>query len=252
MSRTSRMQAESGVYHVIARGAGRQLLFESDWEREALLDSMQRCAEDVGAAIYAWCLMSNHIHIVMREGSEPLGATMKRILTGFAVRHNLATGHVGPVFQGRFRSEPIERDEYLLTVVRYVHNNPVKAGIGGLSEYPWSSYREYTGDRRLCDTSLVLGMLGGVQQFKEFSMAANDDKCLEAEPARRRLTDDEARAVAERALGGKLDSLGGLPQCNRDAALAELKRAGISIRQAERLTGIGRKVVANVFTSTKM
>ena len=249
VSRNPRTRSESGVYHVVARGVGRQLLFESNWEREALLDSIERCVETYGVTIYAWCLMGNHIHIVMREGNEPLGTTMKMILTGFSMRHNLVTGHVGHVFQGRFESEPIDSDEYLLSAVRYVHNNPVKAGIGNLSEYPWSSYGEYTGNQRLCDTSLVLELLGGIQQFEEFSAAMNSDQCLDVRQTRRRMTDEEAREEANRVLDGKLGSVSSLPRTERNAALAELKRIGISIRQAERLTGIGRKIVATAFAS---
>ena len=111
------------------RGVGRQLIFEDDGDRQMLLEKLGKLSDEGCLVVYAWCLMSNHLHILVKEGLEPLATAMKRLGVSYAMRFNLKTGHVGHVFQDRFSSEPVDSDEYFLTVVRYIHNNPEKAGM---------------------------------------------------------------------------------------------------------------------------
>ena len=247
MPRTPRVKSISGVYHVIMRGIGRQLIFEDDSDRRALLDKLAKLGES-GLVVYAWCLMANHFHLLVREGNEPIGVSMKRLGVSYAMHFNLKTGHVGHVFQDRFASEPVEDDEYLLTVVRYIHNNPEKAGMCAHDAYPWSSYREYLGSPVVCDTSLVLDMVGGPKRFADFSSVEDGTQCLDVGMARRRLSDAEALAVAKGLFGPNLQDAFGVPdRFLRDERLRCLREAGVSIRQAERLTGIGRKPISTAY-----
>ena len=230
------------------RGVGRQLIFEDDNDRKALLGKLAKLASDGSFTVYAWCLMSNHFHLLLQEGNEPLSDSMKRLGVSYAMRYNLKTGHVGHVFQDRFASEPVEDEAYLLAVVRYIHNNPEKGGICSREEYRWSSYKEYIGEPVICDTSLVLDIIGGADHFVEFSALEDDAACLDVKTTRRRLSDSEALTVAKKLFGDNLqEAFGVADRALRDDRLRQLRDAGVSIRQAERLTGIGRKPISNAF-----
>lgn len=232
------------------RGVGRQLVFEDDGDRQALLEKLGKLSDEGSLVVYAWCLMSNHFHLLVKEGHEPVSAAMKRLAVSYAMRFNLKTGHVGHVFQDRFASEPVEGDEYFLTVVRYIHNNPETAGMCARDKYAWSSYREYAGVPEVCDTSLLLDMIGGSERFVEFSAVAVVGQCLDVEPAHRRLSDEEALAAAKGLFGPNLQRAFGMPDKSlRDERLRQLRDLGISIRQAERLTGVGRKPISTAFAA---
>lgn len=243
MPRAARTKSESGVYHVVMRGVGRQLIFEDDADRRAFLRTLYKCRDEHGLVVYAWCLMTNHVHLLVKEGSEPLGDTMKRIGISYAQRFNARTGHVGHVFQDRYSSEPVDDDAYLLTVVRYIHNNPVEARVCSRDEFYWSSYCEYVGVPELCDTALVLDMIGGNDKFAEFSSMAVEGKCLDVMD-RRQLSDEEALGEARRLLGPNIQqALADISKSRRNEFLRKLRDCGVSVRQAERITGIGRTTI---------
>jgi REP element-mobilizing transposase RayT len=103
--------------------------------------------------------MSNHIHLLIKEGKEDLGIVFRRIGSKFVYWYNWKYKRSGHLFQDRYKSEVVENDKYFLTVLRYIHQNPVKAGIvGSMIKYPWSSYNEYFGKNGICDISFVLSL----------------------------------------------------------------------------------------------
>ncbi len=242
MPRTTRQPSESGCYHIMLRGIGRQLLFEDTNERRMFLDIAKHYCDDHSVTILAWCLMGNHAHLLLRDPDGVPSDTMKLIEQSFAQRHNRAAGHVGHVFENRFKCKPIETDEQLLACVRYIHNNPQKAGFCAASDYPWSSYCEYVGAPQITDTQFVLGILGGVDEFEDFS-ACEDDAYAEPED-RTRITDEEARERMKDVLSDiEIEALSHGTRATRDESLRKLKQADLSVRQIERLTGIGRSIV---------
>lgn len=124
---------------------------------------MWRRSLETKVKIYGWCLMSNHVHLLIREGNEELSTTMKRIGVSFVLYYNWKYGTSGHIFQDRFKSEDVENDQHLVTVVRYIHQNPLKARIvKRMDKWRWSSCREYYGtdDKvwTLLDPNFVLGM----------------------------------------------------------------------------------------------
>lgn len=176
---------------------------------------------------------------------------MKAINSSYALYFNTRHDRVGHLFQGRFKSEPVETDTYFLTVLRYIHQNPVKAGISPACDYPWSSYREYFGKRGVADTSFALEMLGGHNEFRRFHDNLDlTAACCDVGRSRRLVDEDEARDVALVALGGiDPNSVSGLDRAERNAAIHKLREHHLSIRQIERLTGVSRGVIANVAKS---
>ena len=140
MPRQPRVLAGSGIYHVMVRGVNRDVIFLEDEDCDRFLESVYRAKSRSGCSVLGYCLMSNHAHLLIRTRVEPIGATMKRLGVSYAYWFNRKYGRVGYVFQGRFRSEPVETDAYFVTVLRYIWQNPVKAGLVASSvEYRWSS-----------------------------------------------------------------------------------------------------------------
>ena len=142
--------SESGIYHVILRGVNRQAIFEDDEDSEQFLDILEGCKAVSGFEVLAYCLMGNHVHLLMRVGKEPLSTIFRRIASKYVYWFNVKYDRVGHLFQERFKSEPVEDDAYLATVMRYIHNNPVKAGIcQQLSRLPGGSRPDRHGARAL-------------------------------------------------------------------------------------------------------
>lgn len=145
MPRKARKKSQTEIYHIILRGINRQSIFEDDEDREKLLQTLLRYKEKCGYNIYAYCFMGNHFHLLLKKVNEELAQIMRRISGSYVYWYNHKYDRIGNLFQDRFKSEPIETDSYFLTAIRYIHQNPVKAGIvSNIEEYKWSSYIEYT------------------------------------------------------------------------------------------------------------
>lgn len=185
MVRSARKRAESEVYHVMTRGVGRQVIFEDDADRRFYLAVLTEELASHDGELLAWSLMDNHVHLLVRMRLEELSELMRALGSAYASFFNRRHDRVGHLFQDRFRSEPVESEAYLLTVVRYIHQNPVAAGLAPSCEYRWSSYRAYLGlpcegVPTECDT--VFSMLGGVDGFVGFHRALDDDAaCIDVE-----------------------------------------------------------------------
>lgn len=251
MARMARRTAESNIYHVMARGVGRQLIFEDDADRIFYLSVLRDELDSHGGEVLAWCLMDNHVHLLVRMGLEDLSEMMRALGSCYAAFFNRRHERVGHLFQDRFRSEPVETDSYLLTVVRYIHRNPVAAGLSSTCEYRWSSYGAYLGTYLHCvpvECETVLSMLGGVEGFVMFHEAEDEGApCIDIERRCRGMSPERAREVAEAALGGvRVEDIYSLPRPRRNEALRTLRSARLSVRQIERLTGVSRGVIARV------
>lgn len=161
MVRIARKVSGSGIYHVVMRGAGRQLLFEDDHDRRRFLELMHESFMHREVRLLCFCLMPNHVHLIAQGELAALSAAMHLLGTRYALRFNKKSDHCGPVFEDRFYSDPIETDAHFLAALRYVLMNPEHAGICPAREYAWSSYSEYDGEAAYCDTLLVADLLGG-------------------------------------------------------------------------------------------
>ena len=248
MPRSPRSISESGYYHVVMRGNGRQILFENDADKGEFVEVLGSETKLHHIKLIAWCLMDNHVHLLPVDPDGLLSDAMCRMESSYARYFNERTGHVGHVFQARFASFPIEDEEYLLGAARYIHNNPRDLGFSA-EEYPWSSYHEYVGTPKLTDTSVLLDLLGGKAAFSWFC----EDKTYPEMPfeGRQRVTTSEAHEIAVRVLGGVDPAqLKGTPVDVRNKMLHSLWSCGFSIRQIERLTGIGRWTLSAVLTNT--
>ncbi|MGD6831866.1 transposase [Sutcliffiella halmapala] len=256
MPRKAREKSVSNIYHIIWRGANGQDIFHDDEDRIRFLDTLEKYHIKTKMTIYCWCLMSNHVHLLIKEGIEDISITMKRLGISFALYYNRKYYTVGHLFQDRFRSERVEADSYLLTVTRYIHQNPTKAGmVQSPAEWKWSSCRGYYGQESLNIKMLYVDyllqlfsddLLIARDRFKEFNERKNNDQCLEeAEEIKRRLNDHDARAAIKLVLGDiQIPQVKSLSRYKRLPLLRKIKRIeGISQRQAARILGISVNLI---------
>ena len=242
MPRAARIHSASGCYHAVMRGIGKQILFEEDEDYRRFQYTLERYLREENAEVYAYCLMENHVHLLLHVDAG-LDRLMKRIGTSYAYYFNEKYCRSGHLFQDRFNSEPVENEPYLLAVVRYIHNNPQKAGICRREDYPWSSWRAYTGKPDFTSTGFVLGLTGGYEGFLSLSESNEEIECLEISD-RRRIPDKDALQLIRAELNVQSGTeLQNMSREARDEALRRLKEEGLSVRQIERLTGINRGVV---------
>src|SRR6056297_3473731 len=121
MARKPRRKSETGIYHVMLRGINKQRIFEDKQDYQKFIDVIKKTKETSDFNLYSYCLMSNHIHLLIKETEEELGEIFKRIGARFVYWYNSKYSRTGHLFQGRFKSEVVESDSYLLTVLRYIH-----------------------------------------------------------------------------------------------------------------------------------
>ena len=243
MPRASRKLGESRYYHVVIRGIGKQIIFEDDEDNERFLSTLQRYRRELGFQLVAYCLMENHAHLLICDPEQRLPLIMKKVGVSYVSYFNRKYDRTGHLFQDRYRSEAVETDEYLLCVIRYIHNNPEKAGIARASQYRWSSYDAYLNPTGEVDNAAALEILADWGGFSKLMREQADDRCLDVE-ARRTLRDEEAKRVIRSLLGVESGTqLQQLGRKERDAALRKLRESGLTILQIERLTGISRGVI---------
>jgi putative transposase len=244
MPRGARKKSNTGIYHVVLRGINKQRIFEDNQDYRKFLEIIKTNKDKSGTIVYAYCLMNNHIHLLIEEGTESLGNTFRRIGASFVYWYNWKYSRCGHLFQDRYKSEPVETDSYFLTVLRYIHQNPTKAGmVKEIEQYPWSSYQEYTTKAEICDTKFALKLFSedyqeALELWEKFNYAQNNDRCLEYDDGNR-LNDTEATELIQSIVGVKIPTeIQRYEKQKRNFVIRKLKNAGLSIRQISRLTGI--------------
>ncbi len=171
MARRPRLFAPGILYHVIVRGNYRQRTFLNDSDYQAYLERLGRYRKRFGITVYAYCLMPNHVHLLMEAGSQPLSRFMQGLQQSYTQYFNRRHRKIGHLFQGRYKAIVCEKDEYLLSLVRYIHLNPSRAKlVRRLDEYSYSGHRDYAAGRvsEVLDPSRVLEMLGERAGYRRF------------------------------------------------------------------------------------
>ncbi len=245
MPRTARKRSMSGYMHVIVRGIGKQILFEEQNDYQFFLSRLKRYSKETSVSIVAYCLMENHVHLLVRDNNGNTPAMMKKIGVSYSSYFNNKYERTGHLFQDRYLCEAVETDRAVLTVARYILNNPAKAGLGRVSSYRWSSYSCYGRTDSFVDTGILCDLIGSREQYDSYLTEENEDNCMEYEKPRH---DDEwaKRIIHETLMTSNGMEIQGYDKKRRDDALRELKSKGLSIRQLERLTGINRGVILRV------
>ncbi len=249
MPRQKRQKSESGIYHIILRGVNRQNVFQDQEDYEKFLQVLSDCKAISEFKVYAYCLMSNHIHIIIQESTEKIDLIMKRIGTRYVYWYNIKYKRVGHLFQDRFLSEPIDDESYLLSAIRYIHKNPVKAKIVNVcSDYKYSSYNDFKAHKDFVDYQFVYDIINE----KEFENFHNRDDILchleIDENPKIRVTDEEAKRIIFKVTGARsVEEYQKLPSNKQTKSLSEFRKKNLSIRQISRLTGLSIGIIRKHF-----
>jgi REP element-mobilizing transposase RayT len=223
MARRPRIFAPGLLYHVIVRGNQRRTTFRSDDDYQAYLERLAIYRAKFSLRIYAYCLMPNHVHLLVESGSTPLAKFMQGLQQSYTQYFNRRYRKVGHLFQGRYKAIICDRDKYLLALVRYIHLNPVRAGLSKRPErYGYSGHRSYLNSAaaKIVEAGPILRLLGGRGHEKFVLEGMEEDQTtntmpwkisafgeegfggISREPGRRRAQSKQPLEVAFRRLPG--------------------------------------------------
>ncbi len=227
MPRHARLDAPGTLHHVIGRGIAETKIFRTKKDRKDFLHRIATLCETGGIVVYAWTLMDTHFHLLVRTGREALSSSMRKLLTGFVVNFNRRHKRCGHLFQNRYKSVVCEDDPYLLELTRYIHLNPLRAGIvkdmAELDSYAWTGH------------GILMGKIQGPWQDKDTILAYFGKTEKEARREYRRFI-TEGISMGERPdlVGGGLNrSAGGW------AEVVSLRRRRQPLPSDERILGSG-------------
>jgi REP element-mobilizing transposase RayT/predicted XRE-type DNA-binding protein len=242
------------------RGNERKNIFLEDEDKVKLIETIYYKKQENAFCLYAYCIMDNHVHLVIKEQKDSIARIMKRLGTSYAYYYNKKYQRVGHVFQDRYKSEAIEDERYLLSVIRYIHNNPEKAGICKKQKYQWSSYQIYAQAMKehghLLDCDEVLGLFSENKSrarilFKEFSNEESLDNFVDIKEDDEKLNEEEVFEYIRKYLNEKKI---GLEQLNEKEYRIELEilvkelvsKSNLSLRRIAEITGINREKVRKI------
>lgn len=164
MARPLRIEFEGALYHVTARGNERRKVYFTETDYKRFLEYVKQAAKKHGIVLHCYVLMSNHYHLIIETPETNLSKVMHHINSSYTAYINRKRNRAGHLFQGRYKAIAVDKDSYLLELSRYIHLNPVRAGIVERpQDYPWSSYKTYisrSSDEILTE-DLILGMISG-------------------------------------------------------------------------------------------
>ena len=246
MPRTARKASLSNIYHVMMRGVNRQPIFENDGDRLHFMSVLKECKEKSGFRLHAFCLMPNHLHFLIEPAGEPLDLVFRRIGIRYAVWYNRKHQRAGHLFQDRFRSENVENDRYYMTVLRYILQNPMKAGLESrLGTYRWSSYLAYEkGTGSLTDTQYAAELFGNRESLIDFVRMGNEDIVMDETDPEWPLQDDDAKTIMEQITGcSATEEFRRLDRQLRNEYIRRMYAEKLSIGQIARLAGFSKSTV---------
>jgi REP element-mobilizing transposase RayT len=249
MARKPRIEFEGAFYHVIVRGNQRQRIFRDDQDRSAYLERLEHYRKNCGFVVYAYVLMSNHVHLLLETKRVPLSKIMQALQFTYTQRYNRRHHTVGHLFQGRYKAILCDRNAYLLELVRYIHLNPGRMRTAvDPCKFRWSSHRAYLGEKTelKIETEAVLGQMAkGVTQARRSYMkfideglgGGHEEKYYQA-PDQRFLGDEAfVEKVASRAKVKDVEAKG--PKVGFEGLLDTVSREYGLTKEA--LTGNGRQ-----------
>jgi REP element-mobilizing transposase RayT len=212
MARRPRIEYPGAFFHVIARGNNREDIFYDKKDRRNFLKRLAFYLDECEVTLYCFCLMTNHIHLLLEMGQNPLSQMLHRLLTWHARYHNKKYDRVGHLYQGRYKAVLCDKDGYLLELVRYIHLNPVRAGLAtNPREYPWSSHKTYLGEEKLewLNSDFVLS---------QFSSSISHSRILYEEFVLRRLKEgrrEDLYSLADQRILGEEDFVAKVMNMNK-------------------------------------
>lgn len=248
MARSARVHSYSNVYHVMLRGVNRQQIFEEKSDYIQFIKILYELIPISQYKLYAFCLMGNHIHLLIKVEDEPLDLIMKRLENRFVHWYNKKYNRTGHLFENRYKSEPVEDEKYLIIVLRYILQNPVKAGMcNDIFEYPWSSVKYIISSKEsMVSVSDFRLLFNSNNDFIQFLKASNDDQCLDYEFKYENITDEEAISIIKEKTGcSSISEFKNYDKVIRNKYIKELSPY-MTIRQLAQLSGLSKSQIHRI------
>ncbi|GAA0317140.1 hypothetical protein GCM10008967_04640 [Bacillus carboniphilus] len=254
MPRKPRRKSTTGIYHIMLRGINKQIIFEDDEDRYRFLWTVKKYKSVCEYEVYSYCLMDNHVHLLIKEASEPLSTAIQRISSSYVHWYNGKYERTGHLFQERYRSEGIETRDSFMRVLRYIHQNPMKAGlVKSVFEHQWTSMYEYIREGDLVEKDRVFQLFShnsreAMKKFKSYmEMEEERQGQFLGDSVPVLLPDSEVIQFLAKLGVSDVSKLQQMKAEERNSILGRLKNIeGISIRQLARVTGISKSVIGRV------
>ena len=246
MARRQRIRSKSGYYHIMIRGNEKKNIFNDEQDKQRFLEILQMKKEDKKFFLHAFCLMDNHVHLMISEGLEDIDKIMKRINVSYVHYFNKKYKRVGHLFQDRYKSEIVEKDAYVLMLARYIHQNPVKAGmVKNIGDYKWSSYNGYLDNKGLLNNLLnketVLGLFSenekiAIKEFKNFMNKEEQSEFIDLEEKDEVMDEEVAKKLYKDMINKQGDK-----KIQSEKLIKEFKtKTNLSIRKIASITGLNK------------
>ena len=257
MPRKPRIISSTGIYHVILRSINQHIIFEEDSDYQKFLFIMSDCKIKFDVDIYAYCLMDNHIHLLLHSTPDNLPVFFQSLGSRFVYWYNNKYLRYGHLFQDRYHSIPVEDTSYFLSVMAYIHNNPVRANLCKYpSEYRWSSYNAYLGQKNtLLDLSYSYDIAGSKDSLLHYFATHNEndseqDFTGDFPQKNHFLTDDQALEIFKLETGLTTTSgTDNLPKSQRNEYIRLCRRKNFTQGQIARLMGVSEITVRRICKS---
>lgn len=256
MPRKRRIFSPTGIYHIILRSVNQHIIFEEDADYQKFLFILSDSIPHYDIDIYAYCLMDNHIHLLISSSAEQLSHFFQSLGTRFVRWYNNKYFRTGHLFQDRFFSVPVDSERQFLWTLIYIHNNPIKAGVcQSPSDYRWSSYHAFYGERNSIVTlDYSYELLGSKEALIKFFATHWADKEIDNEIAsceeknrRHLLTDEQAleryKSISNLKTGSEALSL---PKTQRNELIRNLIQSGLTQKQIARIIDISIPTVQRI------
>lgn len=252
MPRYRREKSETGIYHIMVRGINRMPIFGDEEDCSRFLKTLLRFKESDNYELYAYCLMKNHVHLLIKEVKDPIDRLMKRLGVSYVLYFNKKYNRVGHLFQDRYKSENIESEQYLLSCSRYIHNNPMVAGLVEHPEdYLWSSYSYYLNreNNPLLNTNFILhhfsqNRVKAIMRLKEFTNSNNQEKYLDDEQVEKIDCREAINEILARHNICLEDFKKMKDTSRRNAIIREIKlNTCVSMREMSRVLGTSKDII---------
>lgn len=236
------------------------IIFEDNQDHYVFLNYLIRSARKNEVSIVAYCLMSNHFHLIIKDDKENVSTFVLSLSTSYVRYFNAKYHRSGALFEGRYQSRSIANEDYLLTVFRYVLRNPEVAKLCKTSDYKWSSYQEYFEPKvkkEICDKTLIMNFVPNIKILKDYINQSVEDKSASEIEVYKGLPFNEALKLSNKILGElNCINIQALKKEPRDMAIRLLLSAGISFKQVMKITGLSKSIVYRAkqtrFNFTKM
>lgn len=253
MPRKQRRTSSTGIYHIILRSVNHRIIFEEDSDYFKFLSTLSISREKYDIDLYAYCVMDTHVHFMLRSDLNNISLFFQSLGAKFVQWYNKKYERTGPLFQERYHSFVVETEQYFLSTLIYIHNNPVKAGVClAPSEYRWSSFNAYYGAHNpLVNVTYAIDLLGNKEALHDFFAHNFDISENVIFPHDNRitnlLTDEDALRIFKEVTGlPSISATADLCRVDRNNYIRVLRKKGLTTKQISRIMAVSLTTVKRI------